>query len=227
MTIDSICGIRDIRGVLFDIDGTLCDSDPLHFRAFQEALAAAGHSCRPLFFQEKISGRHNDVIAAELFPSWSLAARKSFCEDKEARFRDLVRVERLRPLPGLVDFMKLLEGKGTNIRKAAVSNAPRANAELMVSVLGLDLSFETIVVGDECERAKPFPDPYLEGMRRLGIEPRETLAFEDSPTGIKAAVAAGIRVIALTSGQSGHSAEALMAAGAYRVCKDFRDVLDR
>lgn len=79
------------------------------------------------------------------------------------------------------------------IRKVAVTNAPRLNAELMLRALGLEGYFEHLVIGTECTRAKPFPDPYLEGMRLVGAtDAARCVAFEDSPTGLGAAVAAGI-----------------------------------
>lgn len=79
------------------------------------------------------------------------------------------------------------------IRKVAVTNAPRLNAELMLRALDLEGYFEHLVIGTECARAKPFPDPYLEGMRLVGAtDPSRCVAFEDSPTGLGAAVAAGI-----------------------------------
>ena len=92
----------------------------------------------------------------------------------------------------------------------------------MLRVLKLDSWFEAVVLGEECTRAKPFPDPYLEGMRQLGLQAHETLVFEDSPSGVRAAVAAGIPTIGLLTGQS---EQVLREAGASLIVKDFRDVL--
>ena len=79
-------------------------------------------------------------------------------------------------------------------------------------------------MGDECLRPKPYPDPYLRGMELLGLQPEHTIVLEDSPAGIKAAVAAGVHaVIGLTTG---HKAETLMEAGATVAVADFFGVLD-
>jgi hypothetical protein len=82
-----------VRGVLFDVDGTLTDSDDLHFRAFQELLLEAGHNggvaISRAFFDARISGRHNPDIAADLFPAFDAAERAAFSERKEAYFREL------------------------------------------------------------------------------------------------------------------------------------------
>jgi HAD superfamily hydrolase (TIGR01509 family) len=98
---------------------------------------------------------------------------------------------KLSRLPGLTELLKWIDDKG--IRKVAVTNAPRLNAELMLTALDLEGYFEHLVIGTECSRAKPFPDPYLEGMRLVGAaDAAVCVAFEDSPTGLGAAVAAGI-----------------------------------
>ena len=66
-----------------------------------------------------------------------------------------------------------------------MTNAPKLNTVLMLGALSLDKYFEAVVLGEECTRAKPYPDPYLEGLRLLGLKPEETLVVEDSPAGIR------------------------------------------
>ncbi|GFR52744.1 hypothetical protein Agub_g15355, partial [Astrephomene gubernaculifera] len=150
-----------VRGVLFDVDGTLVESDPLHFKAFQEILVELGfQGGRPIdlpFFRAHISGRHNPEIAADLFPEWEEGRRVAFYEDKEERFRRLAAGE-LEPLEGLREFMRWLRARG--VATAAVTNAPRANAEMMIRAIGLEGGFQHLVLGEECVRAKPHPDPY-------------------------------------------------------------------
>jgi HAD superfamily hydrolase (TIGR01509 family) len=216
---------KSIKGILFDIDGTLSDSDPLHFKTFQDMLMEAGFdNGRPIdeqFFRTKISGRHNPLIVEDLFPDWAEDRRTWFYETKEARYREMASSSgMLQPLEGLSSLIDWIETRG--IRRVAVTNAPRDNAHLMLKVLKLDSWFEKVVLGEECTRAKPFPDPYLEGLRQLGMEAHETIVFEDSPSGIRAAVAAGIPTIGLLTGQS---EEVLREAGATMIVKDFRDVV--
>ncbi|KAG2438042.1 hypothetical protein HXX76_005655 [Chlamydomonas incerta] len=212
------------RGVLFDVDGTLVESDPLHFKAFQEILSELGYNGgEPItedFFRHHISGRHNPEIAADLFPDWPEERRTQFYMDKEARYRRLA-AQGLEALPGLREFLDWIAARG--LRRAAVTNAPRANAEMMLAALGLDSYFEHLVLGEECARAKPHPDPYLTAMELLGLTPEESLVFEDSPSGVRAGVAAGSPVIALTTGQH---PEVLAAAGAVWIIRDFRCVMD-
>lgn len=85
-------------------------------------------------------------------------------------------------MPGLTEFLQWLDSR--QLRKAAVTNAPRDNTVMMLSALGLDSYFEAVVLGEECERAKPHPDPYLKGLQLLGLQPHEAIVIEDSPAGV-------------------------------------------
>lgn len=87
--------------------------------------------------------------------------------------------EQLKAVDGLHKLCKWIEERG--LKRAAVTNAPRANAELMISILGLTDFFQFLVVGSECERAKPFPDPYLEALNFLKASPNHTFVFEVYP----------------------------------------------
>jgi beta-phosphoglucomutase-like phosphatase (HAD superfamily) len=91
----------------------------------------------------------------------------------------------------------------------------------MLAAVGLDAFFgERLVIGAECARAKPHPEPYLEGLRRLGVAAEQSLAFEDSPSGMAAAVAAGLATFGV---QTTQAEDILLASGAAAVVRDFRD----
>lgn len=87
----------------------------------------------------------------------------------------------LQRMPGLTEFLQWIDSR--QLRRAAVTNAPRDNTLMMLSALQLDSYFEAVVLGEECERAKPHPDPYLEGLQLLGLQPHEAIVIEDSPAG--------------------------------------------
>eukprot|EP00252_Welwitschia_mirabilis_P023652 TRINITY_DN6747_c0_g1_i2.p1 TRINITY_DN6747_c0_g1~~TRINITY_DN6747_c0_g1_i2.p1 ORF type:complete len:108 (-),score=31.22 TRINITY_DN6747_c0_g1_i2:159-482(-) len=90
----------------------------------------------------------------------------------------------------------------------------------MISLVGLTDFFELVVLGSECERAKPFPDPYLKALEYFNVPPSKAFALEDSSSGIKAAVAAGLPVLGLTTRNPG---QGLLDAGATFLIKDFED----
>lgn len=194
---NSLARLAPLEAVLFDVDGTLCDSDPIHHRAFSEMLQEIGFNggvpISEQFFVENIAGKHNNDIAAILFPN-DLERGLKFCVDKEAMFRRLAK-EELKPIQGLYKLKKWVEDRG--LKRAAVTNAPKENAELMISTLGLSDFFEAVILGDDCEHAKPFPDPYLKALDILKVSKDHTFVFEDSVSGIKAGVAAGMPVVGL------------------------------
>ncbi|KAI4315167.1 hypothetical protein L6164_028008 [Bauhinia variegata] len=200
----SLAGLAPLEAVLFDIDGTLCDSDPLHYYAFREMLQEIGfNGGTPIteeFFIETVAGKHNDDIALALFPG-DLQRGLKFVDDKEAMFRRLAS-EQLKPLNGLDKVRKWIEDRG--LKRAAVTNAPRPNAELMIKILGLSDFFDAVIIGGECEHAKPYPDPYLKALEVLKASKDHTFVFEDSVSGIKAGVAAGMPVLGITTRNPEH-----------------------
>ncbi|KAK4262497.1 hypothetical protein QN277_028052 [Acacia crassicarpa] len=195
----SLARLAPVEAVLFDIDGTICDSDPLHYYAYRELLQEIGfNGGNPIteeFFIETIAGKHNDDTALALFPG-DLQRGLKFVDDKEAMFRKLA-AQQLKPLNGLYKVTKWVEERG--LKRAAVTNAPRENAELMISILGLTDFFQAVIIGSECEHAKPYPDPYLKGLEAVKASKDHTLVFEDSVSGIKAGVAAGMPVVGLAT----------------------------
>lgn len=218
-------GKNKLKGVLFDIDGTLVNSDPLHFLAWRELLLEkdfnGGKPIEEAWFTEHLSGGHNPECIQLLFPDISKADNDAIAIDKEARFRKLAADKGLEPNEGLMEFIAWLDEH--KVKQAAVTNAPRDNMAAMLKAIGLLEHFDSIVIGEECERAKPHPDPYLVGAKNIGVELDQVFAVEDSPSGVRAAVAGNIPVIALTVG---HPRERLEAAGADYIVDTFWEVAD-
>lgn len=201
--------------LLFDLDGTMLISDPIHEEVFRDLWVARGLPVYDGFYVDQIHGRHNQDIFAEFLPDEPDS--QGLHEWKEAEFR-----KRLpRPYPamaGVADLIGLAQDRGWGL--AVVTNAMRKNADAMLGAIGLRDAFETIVIGEECARGKPDPEPYLEALRQLGIGPREAIAFEDSPAGIHAAAAAGIFTLGIRSTLDDAT---LRAAGAHATLSDFTD----
>ncbi|GGH24025.1 haloacid dehalogenase superfamily, subfamily IA, variant 3 with third motif having DD or ED [Cribrihabitans marinus] len=203
------------RALLFDLDGTLLHSDPIHETVFEELWAARGLEAPEGFYMTHIHGRLNVDVFAEFLPDEP--DPQGLSEWKEAQFRD--RLPRPYPAtPGAAALIGRAETEGW--RMAVVTNAMRLNAEAMLQAIGLRGAFETIVIGEECSRAKPHPDPYLAAMRDLGVAPSDCVAFEDSPSGLRSAAASGAFTIGVRSGLDD---AALRAAGARATIQDFND----
>lgn len=206
-----------LTALLFDLDGTLTDTDTLHLQAFRQLLHDYdGRELTQEQFDLQVSGRSNGLLFADLFPQADAAQRQALAERKEALFRELS--PSLEPLPGL---LRLLDhARQHAVCVCVVTNAPRLNAEHMLAAMGLSGRFEHVLVADELAKPKPDPLPYLTGLQRLQAQARQALAFEDSLPGVKAASDAGIYTVGLATTQT---AERLHEAGAQLVIDDFND----
>jgi len=204
------------RALLFDLDGTLAETDSLHLPTWVDALAPYGIEVDERFYKERISGRSTGEIVRDLLPDLTEEEGISIGDAKEASFRG--RVAELEPLPGLVDFVR--EGKKRGLEIALVTNAPRENVGAILPVLKLEDFFGTVVLADEVGAVKPDPAPYEAALEKTGVPAEEALAFEDSLSGIASSVAAGIPTVGIASTQD---PEKLRRAGAFLVAKDFTD----
>ena len=170
-----------LAAILFDLDGTLVNTDPLHYKAWQEILRDYRLNIDEAFYTRRISGRLNSVIIQDILPHLSLEEGQQLAEEKEARFRELA--PELKPLAGVSDILAWTEECG--LKRAVVTNAPRKNAHFMLKVLGLTDAFATLVLAEEAVAGKPDPAPYQLALSHLGIAPESAIAFEDSPSGIR------------------------------------------
>ncbi len=202
--------------LLFDLDGTLIDSDAAHLRAFQRVFATHGVAVDKRSYFTRIHGSDNSAIGRNFLPHLSEAEQAAALAAKEARYReDLGAIEAVAGVDALLDFAAA-RGLGC----AVVTNAPRANVEAVLDALGLAERLPLWVIGVELERAKPDPLPYLTALAELGADPARSLAFEDSLSGLNAAKGAGLAVVGLTTTLP---ADRLLAAGATIAVADFTD----
>ncbi len=202
--------------LLFDLDGTLAETDSLHLPTWVAVLRPYGIEVDEEFYRESISGRNNLKIVEELLPALSAEEGRKLAEAKEASFRE--RTVELEPLPGLLAFMQ--EGRDRDLSLALVTNAPQENVEAILLALELGEFFDEVVLSDEVGPVKPDPAPYRAALEKLRVTPEEALAFEDSTSGISSSVAAGIPTVGIASTQE---RETLLQAGAFSVVRDFTD----
>jgi len=202
--------------LLFDLDGTLVDTDALHLTAFQGVLAAHGVSLTKAQYVEKIMGSSNALIGSAFLPHLSVADREAALATKEAAFREML--GELKPVAGVAALLDYADAEG--IRCAVVTNAPRANATAVLEALGLAGRLSLQIIGPELARPKPDPLPYATGLALTGAKGANSLAFEDSLSGLQAARGAGLAVVGLTTTLD----EArLLGAGATIAVADFTD----
>ncbi len=205
-----------ISALLFDLDGTLCNTDPTHFQTWLELLRDYEMEIDTPFYQSRISGRLNQAIIQDLLPQLSPFEGKQLADEKEARFRKLAL--KLERLAGVSQVLEWSEERG--LLRSLVTNAPRKNVEFMLKVLGLTDTFEPVILGENLPAAKPDPLPYQMALEHLGLSASEAIAFEDSPSGIQSAVGAGIYTIGIAST---HPPNHLKDLGAAMAIFDFTD----
>jgi HAD superfamily hydrolase (TIGR01509 family) len=204
------------RALLFDLDGTLAETDSLHLPTWVDALEPYGVEVDEEFYRDRISGRNTVEIVRELLPDLTDEQGRSIGEAKEASFRE--RASELEPLPGLVDFVE--RGKKRGMRIALVTNAPEGNVEAILLALKLRDLFDVVVLADDVEAVKPDPAPYRAALEKTGVLAERALAFEDSVSGISSSVAAGIPTVGIASSQD---PKRLLGAGAFMTAEDFTD----
>lgn len=206
-------GFERLDALLFDMDGTLSDTDAVHRQAMTDTLTVQGVDLSDEDFHRYVSGQSNESIFAHFFPKLSGEERRRLADEKEALYRRLT--PRMAPMPGLFRLIDWAKARGAAC--ALVTNGPRLNVEHTLKVLGLADSFDTLVLGEDLPRAKPDPLPYLEALRRLGVRADRAIAFEDSEPGAAAALAAGVFTVEVT----GPSRQVGLSAGADLTVSDF------
>ena len=206
-----------LKAIIFDLDGTLVHTDPIHYQIWEDILKNYGMDIDLPFYKKNISGGTNEAILNKLLPQLSDSEVTELAYDKEARFRE--NALDLQPLNGLLEFLKWIED--SQLKKGVVTNAPPENVEFMLKeALKLADRFNPIILAGVMTAAKPDPASYKLCLSELGISAKEAIVFEDSPSGIKAAVAAEIYTVGVAST---HEPEALKALGAAEVIVDFSD----
>jgi HAD superfamily hydrolase (TIGR01509 family) len=184
-----------LEAVVFDMDGVLFDTEPVHMRAWREILAADGLLYDDAFFADWIGIPDEDLGAwlAERHPAGGGA--EGFLARKRARFRAIVEAE-LTAFAGLAPWLERLAAA---VPLAVATSSQRADLELMLEKTGLAPYFRATCTHNDVAEHKPHPAPYLLAAQRLGVAPERCAAVEDSPSGVAAARAAGMLTLAVSS----------------------------
>lgn len=187
----------DFAGYIFDLDGTLVDSMPLHFRAWDEAMRQVGMPGtldEDLFYS--FGGMPTRRVAERLAAHYGLAidAERVF-HDKEARFLALLGGVRL--IAPVVALARASAAAGRPLSVA--SGGPRDVVRATLAATGLAALFPVVVTPEDVAHGKPAPDMFLLAAARMGVAPAACLVFEDADPGVAAAEAAGMRWVRVPS----------------------------
>ena len=179
--------LPEIKALIFDCDGTLADSMPIHIEAWCRTFDATGLEC-PLDFIEK----HKGMPVEKIIHIYNRQYNTQIDADKFAREKNRRAREGLNqalPIEPVVDIVIRYKGE---LPMAVASGGTRDNVVLTIKTIGLEDCFDTIVTSDDNVNPKPSPDIFLETARRLDVEPRYCQVFEDGDAGLIAAIKAGM-----------------------------------
>lgn len=201
-----------MRGVIFDMDGTMFDTQAIYDEEWVHCAAEYGREATKAFLDE-IRGSGGPVMREILhshFPGIDPEEIKGRCEE-----RVLLREETEVPMkPGLLPLLEALEQQGMRI--AVASSSIRRMVAHNLAFTGTDRYFDAVIAGDQVTRAKPDPEIFLTAARMLGIAPQECWVIEDSPNGIEAAHRAGCRPILVPDRAVPTEAIKSLCTGVYR-----------
>lgn len=183
------------NAVIFDLDGTLVDSMPAHFAAWSHALieAKVPKNVFPEDVFYAMGGRPTKDIVVELNGEHNLNIDPEFVIYAKREFL-LSNLDKVKVIDDVVDFAKSLRGK---MPLGVATGGNRIIVEKTLAAVGISDLFDEVVTADDVECGKPAPDVFLEVANRLGVDPKECLAFEDAPAGMMAAQSAGMEVVAV------------------------------
>jgi beta-phosphoglucomutase len=195
-----------VDALIFDFDGVVVDSEPIHLAAFQRILPAVGvEMTREAYFAKYLGYDDRDAIAACARDQGVELAAHRITQLIEAKTAVVKRLfgEGLEPLPGAVELIRAATEAGTPV--AVCSGALREEIELASRAVGVWECFSVVVAAEDVARGKPDPSGYALTLERLSealgrpVEPGRCVVVEDSPAGIAAAKAVGLKVLAVTN----------------------------
>jgi HAD superfamily hydrolase (TIGR01509 family) len=189
-----------IKGVIFDMDGTIVDSLPYHYEAWKIFF----NENKVENFSEKLKdykgGGTLDLMTAVYGDRYSRKELKIMTDDKEIIFREIYK-NNVVPIAGFMEMFKLIKSK--KILVGIASNAIRKNVKMILSELKIYEEFDSIICGDEVRKGKPNPEMFNQTVDRFNLKKEECLIFEDSVEGVSAAFNSRVDVVGITSSTSG------------------------
>lgn len=188
------------KGIIFDMDGTIVDSLPYHYKAWKIFFKENKVENFSERLKDYKGGGTLDLLIAVYGDKYSRKELKIMTDDKEIIFREIYK-NNVVPIMGFMDMFELIKSK--KILVGIASNAIRKNVKMILSELKIYEKFDSIICGDEVKRGKPDPEMFDETIDRFNLKKEECLIFEDSVEGVSAAVNSRVDVVGITSSTSG------------------------
>ena len=186
----------DARAVLWDMDGTLIDSEEYHWLSWRDAMSNEGRPITRDQFLASFGQRNDSILRNWLGPDATRERIDRIGDAKEALYRQRVRERGIQFLPGVSEWVHRLHQDGW--RQAIASAAPRANVDTILEALRAANCFQAIVSAEDVRHGKPDPEVFLTAAAKLGVPGPRCIVVEDAAHGIEAARAARMKSIAVT-----------------------------
>lgn len=191
-----------LRGVVFDMDGVIVDSEPIHYLCDTKTLEDYGVATDYEEMQRYI-GVGNEAMWSDLIKRHNIRATVEELTKRQDYYKEkLFSKDKIVAVKGIRELIKRLYEN--NIKIALASSSPRYFIEKILMNLELIDFFEALVSGDEVLRSKPYPDIYLKAATLISVDPKECVAIEDAAAGVKAAKAAGMYTVGYKNPNSGN-----------------------
>lgn len=184
------------RAVLWDLDGTLVDSEEFHWLSWRDTMRVEGVELTYEQFLASFGQRNDRILPAWLGADVEAGRVQRIGDDKEAEYRRLAETHGLTALPGVREWLSALKASGW--KQAIASSAPRINVEMMLRVAGLEGYFDAMVSADDVTVGKPDPQVFLKAAEKVGVPPPRCIVVEDAAAGVEGARRAGMRSIGVT-----------------------------
>jgi len=182
--------------VLWDMDGTLVDSEEYHWLSWRDTMQSEGITITHDQFLKTFGQRNDSILPQWLNADASPESVVRIGDSKEELYRKLVHQGHIQPLPGVMDWVHRLRGQGW--RQAVASSAPRKNIEVVLEALGLTGFFDALVSAEDVTAGKPDPQVFQKGAERLEMPSSRCIVVEDAVPGVEAARRAGMRCIGVS-----------------------------
>ncbi len=205
-----------LRGAIFDLDGVLVDSHPVHIRTWKRFLLAMGKTADEQDMDFILEGRKREDILRHFLGDLTQEQVRTYGEQKELLFRHEART--IGTIPGVREFLNQLQR--ASIPMAVATCGGRGRVDYLLDALGLRMYFQVIVTGDDVKKGKPDPAIFDEAARRLSLQAEDLLVVEDSISGVRAAKAAGMKCLGIAAQCR---ARPLVEAGVDYVISNFFD----
>ena len=184
------------KAVLWDMDGTLVNSEELHWISWRNTMAKEGVVITREQFLSTFGQRNDSIIPAWLGSAASAERIERLGQAKEDLYRDLVQRIGIAPEPGVATWLDRLQKHGW--QQAVASAAPRANINAVLEALCVSRVFQGIVSAEDVKRGKPDPEVYALAASRVGVPAERCIVVEDASAGIEGARRAGMRSIGVS-----------------------------